>query len=358
MALLINTTTDTATLKDFLEYYSIWCDYSTLYGNTKQPVVKNSPDGISCFRYTDVANINNCPAPVVAIDCLPEGLGTVYEYLNEYRRDKHYILFASGTWPLDSNMVEINYTLITHSYYVYYVITSYTTPTYYEYYADIDYKFEYPKALNFTCIIGGHRRIRTKFIGTLLPKLEYTNYILRYKGHDLGAPSDQFDYNAVTTATINNFNPYQSLSEKVLFTISHTLPINMYNQAYFFLLTETDMRIDHGFFITEKTLKVLLTGMPFVLVGTPHFLKNLHDMGFHTYSALWDESYDDIIDVTSRHEKISELCNDLGKFDWVANKNELELIALKNKANFLTLNKYLVREYEALEDTIANLNFG
>ena len=48
-----------------------------------------------------------------------------------------------------------------------------------------------------------------------------------------------------------------------------------YNQSYFNIVVETDINYTDNFFLTEKTVKALLTGMPFVIVGTPDFIKNL-----------------------------------------------------------------------------------
>jgi hypothetical protein len=45
-------------------------------------------------------------------------------------------------------------------------------------------------------------------------------------------------------------------------------------------------------FVTEKTLKPLLVGHPFIAVSGQHFLKHLHSLGFKTFDGVIDESYD------------------------------------------------------------------
>ena len=130
----------------------------------------------------------------------------------------------------------------------------------------------------------------------------------------------------------------------------------MYNQADFNLVVETDIDYEYGFFLTEKIIKCLITGMPFVLVATPYFLKYLKDLGFHTYNELWDESYDDELDYTKRIDKVIDLCNNLDLFDWQANQSALELIALKNKCNFLNLNWVIDAEFRQFEQAILELN--
>ena len=53
-------------------------------------------------------------------------------------------------------------------------------------------------------------------------------------------------------------------------------------------------------FLTEKTARPLLWGMPFFLNAGQHSLAALRELGFETFSDLWDESYDDIADPDQR----------------------------------------------------------
>jgi hypothetical protein len=96
--------------------------------------------------------------------------------------------------------------------------------------------------------------------------------------------------------------------------------------------------------------------MPFVIVATPHFLKYLKEIGFHTYDSLWDESYDDDLEYINRVDKIVDLCNNLDSFDWTANQSALELIALKNRSNFLNLNRTMNKNFQQFEQAILGLN--
>jgi len=47
-----------------------------------------------------------------------------------------------------------------------------------------------------------------------------------------------------------------------------------------------------AFFPTEKTIRPIALGKPFLLYGPRHFLKYLRDLGFRTWHDVWDESYD------------------------------------------------------------------
>ena len=64
-------------------------------------------------------------------------------------------------------------------------------------------------------------------------------------------------------------------------------------------------------FLTEKTARPLMWGMPFFLNAGRGSLNALRELGFETFSELWDESYDTIADPDQRaaamHASIQEV---------------------------------------------------
>lgn len=64
-------------------------------------------------------------------------------------------------------------------------------------------------------------------------------------------------------------------------------------------------------FLTEKTARPLMWGMPFFLNAGPGSLCALRELGFETFSDIWDESYDEITDPDQRsqamHHSIQEV---------------------------------------------------
>ena len=74
---------------------------------------------------------------------------------------------------------------------------------------------------------------------------------------------------------------------------------------------------------SEKTLRVLYTGRPFLLLAPAGTLKLLHQLGFKTFSQHWDESYDDITDPTERFQKVMLIALD------ILSKKNLNLTPLK-----------------------------
>ena len=71
--------------------------------------------------------------------------------------------------------------------------------------------------------------------------------------------------------------------------------INIITETYFF---------NNVIHITEKTYKPIAFMQPFILVAAAGSLRHVQDMGFKTFGAFWDESYDLEIDHKIRFEKI------------------------------------------------------
>jgi hypothetical protein len=340
---------------DFLDQYQTWKDYNNFYHPAEKILdIKNSANGIPCIVYTDVDAVNRCDAPVVAIDCVWEGKHAAF-WFQQYRTDKHYIIFANeGYCDQDQMNLPISYTWITYYFFLANMAKIYNDARHVCFYHDSRYQFDSPKSLRFISTVGVPRPPRTYLKDRLLERINYKNFIFKYSGVDFGLLSDQFDVIKFAPGEFDPHMPRPGL-EKYSFALPSTLPIHMYNQADFNLVVESDINYQHGFFPTEKIFKCLLAGMPFVLVSTPYFLKYLKELGFYTYGELWDESYDDELDHTKRIDKIVDLCNNLDSFDWVANRSELELIALKNRSNFLNVNQVMDRGFRKFEQSILEL---
>jgi len=66
------------------------------------------------------------------------------------------------------------------------------------------------------------------------------------------------------------------------------------------------------FFPTEKTVRPLLAGKPFIMYGARHWMKHLRDMGFMTWGDCWDQSYDDY-EGLERWKRMKEVIDGLNK---------------------------------------------
>jgi hypothetical protein len=78
------------------------------------------------------------------------------------------------------------------------------------------------------------------------------------------------------------------------------VPLELYRDSYFSIITESEVSMGDVTRFTEKALKPFLGFHPFILVGNPGALSMLRDLGFKTFHPFIDESYDRITNVTDR----------------------------------------------------------
>ena len=74
---------------------------------------------------------------------------------------------------------------------------------------------------------------------------------------------------------------------------------------------------------SEKTFRSIYNKMPFIIYGRQHQLKYLKGLGYKTYNALFDESYDDIKDDKERGKCI---VNEIEKFCLLDRDKKEELV--------------------------------
>jgi hypothetical protein len=100
---------------------------------------------------------------------------------------------------------------------------------------------------------------------------------------------------------MKNRNEWQSQHTKNVIS-AVIIPTHAYHDSSLLYISETILH-NPEFFMTEKTIKGLLSGRPCIIVGCQHFLKQLNQLGFRTWHSVLDESYDDEENVALRIEK-------------------------------------------------------
>ena len=76
----------------------------------------------------------------------------------------------------------------------------------------------------------------------------------------------------------------------------------LFESAFVWIACETAKEQD-GIFITEKTLKAITYGKPFIINGDPGSIEYLKSIGYKTFADYWDESYD----LSGSVEKIQKI---------------------------------------------------
>jgi hypothetical protein len=107
---------------------------------------------------------------------------------------------------------------------------------------------------------------------------------------------------------------------------------------------------DDRLHLTEKTLRPIACGKPFLLCGTAGSLQYLREYGFETFAGLIDESYDAIIDSQKRLDAIIQEMKRIATLD-ASDKQvlyaKLQEIAQRNKQRFFNgLFDQVIEEYK------------
>lgn len=335
----------------FLQNYEIWKDFQKTYDVISKDIDLTNFLQLPCFHYKQVDEINQCKSTTVVIDNITESVHSE-KYFRKYNDNKHYIIFSGGEWDTEKTNIGItSYDNLCYWFWLIEMVYSYMNINSFCYYFDKFYDFSSPKPNIFCSLIGNERSVRDKLVKNILEKIKYKNYILRYSAKNLGVPADHLDLEFN-----NEFDPHVQISPNYYYSAVQYIPIQIYNCCYLNLVVEADIDRKNCFFITEKTIKALISGIPFVIVSTPGFLKKIQEAGFRTYGELWDENYDMIEDTDLRLAKIVNLLEDLNTFDWDKNKNELQSIAVHNLRILLTMNTMYNTFFNNLETVIDRYN--
>lgn len=123
-----------------------------------------------------------------------------------------------------------------------------------------------------------------------------------------------------------------------------------YNRCGIEVVLET-LFDDTRWHLTEKTLRPIACGKPFILAATPGSLSYLKSYGFETFSSILDESYDSIYDPTKRLEAIVSEMKRLSNLDRSSKEQmfgQLNLIAQRNKQRFFSteFQEQVIQEYK------------
>lgn len=87
--------------------------------------------------------------------------------------------------------------------------------------------------------------------------------------------------------------------------MSQVIPISVYNQTAYSLVTETNFSDEYVFF-TEKIVKPILARRLFLVLGGRYYLETLRELGFQTFGNVIDESYDSVADYRQRARLLGE----------------------------------------------------
>ena len=114
--------------------------------------------------------------------------------------------------------------------------------------------------------------------------------------------------------------------------------------------------------LTEKSLRPIACGQPFILAGTHGSLEYLRSYGFKTFGDMWDESYDLIEDPKERLIRIAELMKQILNWNSDEYANQMtraRAVADYNKKHFFSkefINQVVTELKNNLQSAISKHN--
>jgi hypothetical protein len=117
-----------------------------------------------------------------------------------------------------------------------------------------------------------------------------------------------------------------------------------YIDTYFSLVTETVFNYPYSF-RTEKLWKPVAIGHPFVVASTCGYYRDLHNLGFKTFSNLINESFDLIDNNQDRLERIAQVVEDLCCQDLASFAEECYNVCKYNQQQLAELSPQIRAEF-------------
>lgn len=121
-----------------------------------------------------------------------------------------------------------------------------------------------------------------------------------------------------------------------------------YNDTKYSLISETN-DTDDEVFMTEKIWKAIIAQHVFIVHGNYLYLQKLREIGFKTFGAYFDESYDLEKDKRKRIEKIVDTCRDLQSKNWRDIYLQTQALRQHNHDTFFNSEKLSVEINKTLE---------
>lgn len=320
--------------KTLVEFYENYIDYSRIYNKPVKEVVDiiHDESGIpTASIWTPSWEIDKINSDLVLIDAYTEG-ANIIPLFNKYPKNKRYVLMTNGTIDYSQYNIEQDYHHCVWYYFLQQITFLSCMPRNVEYWQKKQYEYSVDKQNLFCALVGWERPARDIFVQQVLNACKGMSFIFNYSGKELANESRKYDVNW----DFDNYHSYESVLSYTHYSISFTLPIELYNTCRFYLVVETNIDLPGEFHLTEKTIKPIIAGIPFVLFAGAGYLENLQKIGFKTFDSLWDESYDKIESFNDRIQAVIKLIHFLNnEFDWAANLSKLQEITNHNRIHFM-----------------------
>lgn len=171
----------------------------------------------------------------------------------------------------------------------------------------------------FGCLFGRisyPRLIIAHYLETVYPDMSFVTLLASKNNFYDSIVGLEDSFSGISEWVERRKNPFKSDSaENDLGTLEfprnyETWP-EIWGEYHFEIIVETNYHSNFSF--TEKTMKCLASGKPFILMSGPGSLSNLRNMGFKTFNPYINEEYDDEENSYKRlcliKNEIERVCN-------------------------------------------------
>jgi hypothetical protein len=186
---------------------------------------------------------------------------------------------------------------------------------------------------------SGTREYRLK-LAELIIKLNLHDHCQTSINHiepELGIHYDHYEFKNVAwkpSLALEDYFPINNTSSNY----SANFNSNDYNSTDIEVVLET-LFDDDRLHLTEKSLRPIACGQPFILAGTHGSLEYLRSYGFKTFGHIWDEHYDQVEDAQERLLRIADLMKQITMWQPGNRLHKLEqaqIIADYNRRHFFS----------------------
>jgi hypothetical protein len=166
-----------------------------------------------------------------------------------------------------------------------------------------------PQATQFGFFIGRHTKLRDQIAQDIV-----NHYRNRFVMSIMKSRYTQSPWHTELQAIPSIDN--RSINDQYNGTVDTNLSLLQYYNRFQIELVAETMCMGTTFFPTEKTIRPILGGRPFLIVGSKNFLYNLQQLGFKTYSDCWNETYDQL-EGLDRWQAIRQVIDTIKSYDVV-----------------------------------------
>ena len=167
------------------------------------------------------------------------------------------------------------------------------------------------------------REYRLKLLDLVVESNLQSHCQIKFNTHDQDIHYTQYQYHNHTMQAHNCLDCFTDVASGSAASASYSA--QDYQDSWFDVVLET-LFDDSRLHLTEKTLRPIACGVPFLLCGTQGSLEYLRSYGFRTFGDIIDESYDDIADPQQRLKAIAHVMKDICQRNLMHNQHSIELV--------------------------------